>query len=314
LSELVRVLESGRDGPNVRGRAAAALGEIGPDAWPAVPALIATLERQDGAHGDAAEALGAIATLRRRLRAHRFDVAIDLQANLKGGVVTFATGAPSRVGFVASRCRERADALFTNRRVMPPPRARHVVDQYLALLGGLGLEPPARGRFELPTDAAAEGTIDDALSAAGLKPRDRLVVLNPGAGRVGKRWPVERFTELAACLAGDGIGRVVTLWGPGERDAAQAISRGGHAVLAPATDIPGLIALLRRSSVLVAADTGPLHIAAALGIPCVGLFGPTSAIRNGPYGDGHRTLQAPDARVGSIAVPAVLHAVTEILA
>jgi lipopolysaccharide heptosyltransferase I len=261
-----------------------------------------------------ARALGAIRTLRRQLRAHRLDVAIDLQANLKGGVVTFATGAPTRVGFVASRCRERADALFTNRRVMPPPRARHVVDQYLSLLGGLGLEPPARGQFDLPADAAAERAIADALDAAGLKPRDRLVVLNPGAGRTAKRWPVERFTELAAGIARDGVGRVVILWGPGERDAAEAISRGGRAVLAPATDIPALVALLRRSSVLVAADTGPLHIAAALGVPCVGLFGPTSAIRNGPYGDMHRTLQAPDARVASIAVPAVLHAVTEMLA
>lgn len=261
-----------------------------------------------------ARALGAIGDLRRQLRAHRFDVAVDLQANLKGGVVTFATGAPTRIGFVMSRCRERADALFTNRRVLPSPRARHVVGQYLSLLGALGIDPPARGRFDLPVDAAAEHTIDAALAAAGLKPRDRLVILNPGAGRAGKKWPVEQFAELATRIARDGVGRVMTLWGPGELDAAEAISRGGRAVLAPATDIPGLVALLRRTSVLVAADTGPLHIAAALGVPCVGLFGPTSAIRNGPYGDMHRTLQAPDGRVASIEVAAVLHAVTETLA
>jgi ADP-heptose:LPS heptosyltransferase len=85
-------------------------------------------------------------------------------------------------------------------------------------------------------------------------------------------------------------------------------------VLGPPTNLYDLLAFLRRASVLVAADTGPLHLAAALGTPCVGLYGPTSAVRNGPYGTGHRSLQAPGGRVAAIEVDAIFHAVTDLLA
>jgi heptosyltransferase-1 len=258
--------------------------------------------------------IAAIRALRRHLRSQRFDAAIDAQGNLKSGVVTRVSGAPLRIGFARSHCREGANILFTNRRVTPAARARHVVDQNLTLLRGLDIPLPARGTFDVPVDAAAEASMDDAFAAAGLKPRDRIVVLNPGAGRARKLWPVERFAALAAAIVRDGLGRAVALWGPGEMETAERISRGGGAVLAPPTDITSLIALLRRTNVVVAADTGPLHLAAALGIPCVGLFGPTSPARNGPYGEGHRTLRAPDGRVESIEVAAVLHAVTELLA
>lgn len=260
-----------------------------------------------------AAALREIGALAQGLRAHRFDVAVDAQGNLKSGVLTAMTGAPLRIGFAAARCRERANALFTTRRVMPPVSARHVVDQYLALLSPLGVTPPARGQFHLPWNAAAEAAADEAFGSTGLKPRDRLVVLNPGAARPEKRWPPGRFRELAERIGRDGLGRVLVLWGPGEHDAARAIAAGGAAVLAPPTGVQGLIAVLRRASVLVAGDTAPLHVAAALGVPCVGLFGPTSAVRNGPYGTGHRTLQAPDGRIASIGVSAVSHAIAEIL-
>ncbi|MBI2206538.1 MAG: lipopolysaccharide heptosyltransferase I [Candidatus Rokubacteria bacterium] len=259
-------------------------------------------------------ALRGVSAMRRGLRARRFDVAIDAQGNLKSGVLTAMTGAPLRIGFAAARCRERANALFTNRRVMPPAAAQHVVDQYLALLTPLGLTPPARGEFHLPWNGAAEAAVDEAFGAAGLKSRDRLVVLNPGAARPDKRWVPERFRALAERIGRDGLGRVLVVWGPDELAVARAIGAGGAAVLAPPTDLDGLIAVLRRASVLVAGDTGPLHLAAALGVPCVGLFGPTSAVRNGPYGAGHRTLQAPDGRLASIDVAAVSHAVAEILA
>jgi ADP-heptose:LPS heptosyltransferase len=85
-------------------------------------------------------------------------------------------------------------------------------------------------------------------------------------------------------------------------------------VFAPPTNLYELVAFLRRAHVLVAADTGPLHLAAALGTPCVGLYGPTSAVRNGPYGTGHRCLQGPGGRVTTIEVDAVLHAVADLLA
>jgi len=259
-------------------------------------------------------AAGDIRAARRRLRAGRFDVAIDLQGLIKSGVLTAATGARVRIGFDRQWRREPVAGLFINQRVVPPS-ARHVVEQDLALLQPLGITPP-RLEFRLPTVAAAETRLDDWLALAGLKPRQRLVVLNPGAGRADKRWPVARFAELAARLSHDAGAHVVVAWGPGEEGAARAIvdgagAAGPRALLAPPTDLHELIALLRRASVMVAADTGPLHLAAALGTPCVGLYGPTSAVRNGPYGAGHRALTAPGGGMDALAAAPVLAAVTE---
>jgi ADP-heptose:LPS heptosyltransferase len=106
----------------------------------------------------------------------------------------------------------------------------------------------------------------------------------------------------------------VVVWGPGERDLADPIvGDQSGAVLAPPTGVAELGALLRRASVVVAGDTGPLHLAAAIGTPCVGLYGPTRGERNGPYGSGHRTLQAADGAMASIAVSAVLAAAVDVL-
>jgi heptosyltransferase I len=107
---------------------------------------------------------------------------------------------------------------------------------------------------------------------------------------------------------------VLVTWGPGEEGPARAIvAASAGAVLAPPTDLDALLALLRRASVVVAADTGPLHMAAALGTPCVGLYGPTAAERNGPYGAGHRTLASPDGTMAALAPAPVLAAVREAL-
>jgi lipopolysaccharide heptosyltransferase I len=264
--------------------------------------------------GDLVAAGRDILAVRRTLRARHFDVALDLQGLIKSGVLAASTGAPLRVGFGRPWRREPARRLFTNREVAPPV-ARHVVEQYLALLAPLGITTP-RLEFQLPTVAAAETRVDDWLTAAGLKARQRLVVLNPGAGRADKRWPVARFAELAARLGHDAGAHVVVTWGPGEERAARAIVEGAgaagpRALLAPATDLDELISLLRRASVLVAADTGPLHLAAALGTPCVGVYGPTTAARNGPYGAGHATLAAPGGVMESLSTAPVLAAVME---
>jgi ADP-heptose:LPS heptosyltransferase len=167
--------------------------------------------------------------------------------------------------------------------------------------------------FALPVTPAAETAIDEWLAGAGLKPRRRLVVLNPGAGRPDKRWPLTHYTELARRLVQDAGAHVVVAWGPGEEPAARAIAAGAPATAAPPTDLTTLPALLRRASVMVAADTGPLHMAAALGVACVGLYGPTSAERNGPYGTGHRVLVSPDRTLAALAPSSVLGAAMDLL-
>jgi heptosyltransferase I len=250
--------------------------------------------------------------LRRRLADWRFDVVLDLQGLMKSGLVAAACGAPMRIGFAASWGREPLHALFVNRRVQPPA-ARHVVEQYLAVLAPLGVGE-RRLEFRLPAAPAVEARMEEWLATAGLKPHRRLVVLNPGAGRADKRWPVEHFAALARGITHEAEGHVLVTWGPGEAGPARAIvDAAPGAVVAPATDLDALLALLRRASVVVAADTGPLHMAAALGTPCVGLYGPTTAARNGPYGAGHRTLSSPDGTMAALAPAPVLAAVLEAL-
>jgi len=262
-----------------------------------------------------AETAGALVALRRHLRIAHFDVAVDLQGLVKSGVITKATRAPLRIGFAASQCREPLNTLFTNRRVTPPASARHIVDRYLALVEPLGVGAGAV-EFPLPTDAAAEARIDEFLAGAGLKPRDRLVVLNPGAGRVDKRWSSARFRTLARRLVDEASAPVLVTWGPNELGEARAIADGGPAgrlALAPPTNLDELLAVLRRASVVVAGDTGPLHLAAALGRTCVGLYGPTSAERNGPYGPAASALQSADGTMAALHVDPVVSAVVEAL-
>jgi heptosyltransferase-1 len=263
---------------------------------------------------DLAGAARELRALRDRLVAARIDVTLDLQGLWKSALLARLTGAPVRLGFTASWCREPLSAWLHTRRVAPAAEAAHVVEQYLALLEPLGIRSRVLD-FPLPRDPEAEAVVEEFLAAGGLKPRDRLVVLNPGAGRPDKRWPTERFAELARRLGEDAGARCLVVWGPGEEAAARRVVAGGGAgaVLGPPTDLAGLMAVLRRASVVVAADTGPLHLAAALGRPCVGLYGPTRAARNGPYGAGHRTVEARDGAMASIPVAAVAAAVMELL-
>ncbi len=235
---------------------------------------------------DLARAARGLGELARDLRAGRFDVALDLQGLLKSGLLTAATRAPLRIGFAPALCRERWSALLTNRHVTPPATARHVVEQYLAVLEPLGVRPAAI-EFPLPRNAAAEARADAFFVQSGLKPSDRLVT---------------RLTEETGAS-------VLVVWGPGEHATAKAIvdsARDGRALLAPTSSIEELVALLWRAAVVVGGDTGPLHLAAALGVACVGLYGPTAAERNGPWGQVRRALQSPDGTLAGIDVEAVL--------
>jgi len=267
------------------------------------------LRRPSGAR----EVIGALGRLTRRLRAARFDVAIDLQGLAKSGVLAAFTGAPIRIGFAANHCRELA-WLFTNRRVRPPARAAHVVEQYLSLLGPLGIEVSAP-EFHVPVRPVADRRMEEFLVEHGVKRRDPLVAINPGAGRENKRWPVAHLTALAERLSSEAGARILLLWGPDEVHMARQIRDGlsTRAILAPPTDLDELTALLRRASLVVANDTGPLHLAAAVGTPCIGLYGPTRAERNGPYGPRCRGLQSPDGTMAGLEPARVFAAALELL-
>ena len=255
--------------------------------------------------------------LLRRLARGRFDVAVDLQGLWKSGVITALTRAPVRAGLAATHCRERASARFTNRHVTPPPEALHVVEQYLAVAAGLGVDLAVVGppRFVIPNDAAAEASVARWLEEEGIKPGTCLTLLNPGSGGDHKRWAVEAFRRLGEELAVRLGGRIAVTWGPGEEPLARATAHGMRtgALVPPPTTVAEMVALFRRATLVVGGDTGPIHVAAVLGVPTVGLYGPTSGQRNGPYGPRAAVIQSPTGRMDGISVEAALAAAQGLL-
>ena len=258
--------------------------------------------------------LQKLGRLHARIRAARFDVAVDVQGLIKSGVLTAYTGAPLRVGFSSSWCWEWPNSLFTNRHVSPPPEALHVIEQNLALLAPLGITG-VTPEFRIPARPVADRRIEEFLDEQGIKSRDLLVALNPGAGRENKRWPVPLMRALAERLGAEPGVRVLLLWGPDEIHMARQIRDGlsMKAILAPPTDLDELTALLRRCALLIANDTGPLHLGAAVGTACLGLFGPTPAQRNRPYGANCRGLQSRDGTMAGVDPAAAFTVALELL-
>lgn len=226
--------------------------------------------------------LGAVTTVIRKLRGARYSYAIDFQALYKSALLAFSSGAPRRVGFQSSYAREGlASLLYTDRL---NPRGAHKVDHNLTLVEFAGAR---RSQPRLPIVVHPE---DDAQVARELAARglSKFFVLNPGGGWRSKCWPAERYGELHRKLAQDCGWNGVVAFGPGEEELARQVvdAAGDPAPIRIPFGLGPLMALLRRASFLVAADTGPLHLASALGVPLVGLFGPTDPARNGPYDDG----------------------------
>jgi lipopolysaccharide heptosyltransferase I len=234
-----------------------------------------------GGRGRISEALAAI----RELRQARYDVAIDLQGLLKSAVLARASGAARVLGFASTYLRERLARPFYTDAYDPgcsdiydARETRHVVQINLGLLQPLGL---TAATAEFPIERVESGiarTISE--RTAG-----RYAVLNPGAAWPNKRWPPTRFGAVAVALRDrHGLASIVT-WGPGEQGIAEQVVAAsyGAAILTPPTSVADLVALARGASLMISGDTGPTHIATALGTPLVGIYGPTRPSRNGPW-------------------------------
>jgi lipopolysaccharide heptosyltransferase I len=249
----------------------------------------------------------------RRLWLDRFDVALDLQGLWKSGIITRLTRASLRVGFALGDCREAANVLFTNRRVRIPRESLHVVEANLALLSPLGLSPARAGTpvFPIARDHAADATIARVLEEDGIKPEVPLLVIQPGSAGAHKRWGIEAYRRLGDELALRLGARTAVSWGPGEEPLARTIAHGMRTQpsIPPPTSIAEMVALMRRATVVVGSDTGPVHVAAALGVPTIGLYGPTAARRNGPCGPRAVTVESPTGRMDGISVERVVAAV-----
>jgi len=244
-------------------------------------------------------ATGGLAYFRRwlqALRERRFDTVLDPHNLFKSGLIAYASGASLRVGFKKFR---EGNFLFMNRRIRPAVRCRHAVEKYLSLLEPLGIpESQWAFRFPLSWGPRDEEFIDpfwmrEGFGRGGGKP-EGIVAVNPGASWPSKQWMPERYAQVADRLVKDHGIRVLILWGPGEHPLAERIARAmsGKPVIAPETNLKQLMALIKRCRLLITGDTGPLHIAAALGVPTVALFGPSDPVRNGPYGPGHAIVRS----------------------
>jgi heptosyltransferase I len=214
----------------------------------------------------------------RQLRRTRYDAAVDLQGLLKSAVLTRAGGARRVIGLPREDLREPLARIFYTE-TPDPGRDPHVIHKSLMLMRALGCED-LQIRFPLKKVSTVTGEA----VAAGFG-SEGYALINPGAAWPNKRWLPERFGALAAEMRARIGVRSLVVWGPGEEVIASLVvsASGGAAELAPPTDMLDLFAIARRARVAVSGDTGPLHIAAAVGTPAVALFGPTFVERNGPW-------------------------------
>jgi lipopolysaccharide heptosyltransferase I len=229
-----------------------------------------------------------ILSLRNRLLAGRFDITIDPQGLTKSSLITWLSGATRRIGFRIPRGRELSRCL---NRELVPSTSKHLVDAQLELLKPLGIEN-MKVRFDSPIVSGIERRVASMLDELHLG--CDFVAINSGASWGSKLWSTERYGHVARCLGERHEVPSLVCWGePQERVWAEEIvgCSGGRAVLAPRTTLPELASILRRARMFVGSDTGPMHIAAAGGTPCVGLYGTTRPEVSGAYGPQHVHIQ-----------------------
>jgi lipopolysaccharide heptosyltransferase I len=220
-----------------------------------------------------------LATFRaiRGLRASCYDAVFDAQGLIKSAVLARLAGGGRTIGFAGPWLREPAAERFYTE-VVDASGAVHVVERNLWLLRALGLEG---ARIETPLLTVAAPVADDVVAAEG----SRYGIVNPGAGWPNKQWPPERWGQLVAAIQRRHGFPWIVVWGPGEEPLARAVEEAsdGVAMMAPPTSVEELVALIERATIMLAGDTGPLHLAAAAGTPIVGVYGPTDPARNGPW-------------------------------
>ena len=232
------------------------------------------------------QTLQQIAKIWNDVHSMHYDVAIDLQGAMRSAILARASGA--RIVCGSSEPRESPASLWYTRSVIP--RGAHVIEQNLSVAEALIGNPIGIPRIEFPINPTAEKRIHNILAQQGI--RD-YAILNPGAGWGAKRWPAERYGEVARQLCADGLYPLIN-YGPGEERLVEEVVAASAGTAKPIKlTISELIALMRRANLFIGGDTGPMHLAAALHIPVVAIFGPTNPARNGPYGTRSIVLRNP---------------------
>lgn len=228
-----------------------------------------------------------IAAVAGEVRSEKYQIAIDFQGAIRSALIARVSRTKIIYGF--DRPREIPARRFYTNRVIA--RGGHIVEQNISLAEEVAGRTLTTPQPILPRDEAAEQECERRLQGMG-----KFALLNPGAGWGAKRWPAERYGLVAKELAKAGIKSFIN-FGPGEEALAKSVqetSAGAAEVVA--CSITQLIALTRRASLFIGGDTGPMHLAAALGVPVVAIFGPTDPARNGPFGTASVVLRSPSSQ------------------
>lgn len=234
------------------------------------------------------ETIRELGQLRGALRAGAYDAALDLQGAVRSAAIARMTGVRRVIGEREPR-EWAARWLFTER---VATRGQHVIEQDVELASAVAGDKLSAARPLLPVDPAAEMWCDALLPVQS----DAVALISPGAGWGAKRWPPERYAEVARGLIERGM-RVMVNTGPGEEPLSEAVARATDGAAKPVSPALGqLIALTRRVALAIGGDSGPLHLACALGRPVVGIYGPTDPTRNGPFGTRAKVLRSPFSR------------------
>jgi lipopolysaccharide heptosyltransferase II len=233
-----------------------------------------------------------------QLRRARYDLVLDLQGLFRSGLLARLTGAPTRVGFAAGR--EGSPWWYSDRVNLPVPEVlpwrqipMHAVDRNLVLAAHVGADI-ATPTFRFPDFARETERMERKLHELGVGPGEPLIAVAPVDRNRLRSWPLERFSEAALRLVKMGAGKILLIGTPGQRDIVRPFIEKlptGLVNLVGQTTVRELAVILRRVQLLLSNDSAPLHIAAAMGTPVIGLFGPTSVVRARPFGEGHQALR-----------------------
>jgi lipopolysaccharide heptosyltransferase I len=219
------------------------------------------------------------------IRGNHYQLAVDFQGAVRSALLARLSGAPVIYGMAQPR--ENVASMWYTRQILA--QGTHIVEQNLSLAEGIVGHRVPIPQIQFPCDPAAEGEVERRLLSRRI---GDFAILNPGAGWGAKQWPTERYGYVAKKLAEEGLKPLVNA-GPGEEVLALAVeAASGGAAQAITCSLTELIALTRRARLLIGGDTGPMHLAAALGVPVIGIFGPTDPARNGPFGTSSVVLRS----------------------
>jgi len=257
-------------------------------------------------------AWGEIKKISQRLKTERFDLVLDLHGLLKSGLVSYFTHAPFRLVHPLAR---DFSHLFATHRVPKLSSSPHVVENYLDTVRYLDLEI---GKVEFPLfiGKKEEAYAQRFLKAAQIEKKKLLIGLNAGASRANKQWPPTRFAQLGDEIRRKYFCQLIVFGSPQDLPTVREIAsqmKSPPLIAAGKTNLKELTALLGQCQLLISGDTGPLHIAVAVGTPVVALFGPTDYHYSGPYGEKSIVVQAKDLKnMEEITVPEVLQAIEKL--